>query len=304
MTTILEVRKPIAFGAVKVWPVVAPSYTFGTSTSFNVNDLVFDEMPEPEPRMLQVTNPTEDNIAVVWGTIIAGLRQTRMCAGSVIVPKGTTIGLATYCVEQGRFDNPVEPSVAGRAPISIMTAGSFFDISQSRWIRGSAQGQRRTWDSIARQESRSGRRATSSLAQIMSEDFSSFPKINSFETAITSRIDPSVQFHGYAIALGNQPLVLELFGSEEEAPKQLADALRGLAFDLEQENTCQVSDSEIRRFIDEANLTNIRNREASEWELILEGGDSSSELRKLLDTDGELVQMTMVNRNHRILIGA
>lgn len=304
MTTLLKVGRPINLGAVKVWPLIAPAHTFGSSTSFNVNGLLFDEMPDPDPRMLQVANPTDEDIAVIWGTIIAGLRQTRMCAGSVIVPRGTTIGLETYCVEQGRFENPVEPTVFGRAPISVMASGSVFDDSQARWIRGSALGQRKTWDSIARQESRGGQRATSSLEQIMREDFSNFPELRNFEESIASNIELEAEFHGYAIAAGDQPLVLELFGSSKEAPRQLAETLRGLAFDIERESSCLVSDSEIERFIDGMTLTPVRNREVSDWELLLEGGDSGSELRKLHDTQGELVQMTLVNRNHRILIGA
>jgi hypothetical protein len=300
----MKVGKPLDLGAVKVWPLIAPAHTFGTRTSFNVTDLQFEEMPDPDPRMLQVTNPTTDNIAVMWGTIIAGLRQTRMCAGSVIVPRGMTIALDTYCVEQNRFDNPVEPSVVGRAPISVMASGSIFDESRGRWIRGSSLGQRKTWDSIARQESRGGQRATSSLEQIMREDLSTFAELRNFEESVSTVIDPVAEFHGYAIAVGDQPLVLEIFGNPSEAPKQLSDTLRGLAFDIEQESRCRVTDSEIHRFINGAILSEMKNREVSDWELLLEGGDSGSEVRQLQDTQGNLVQMTMVNRNHRILIGA
>jgi hypothetical protein len=138
----------------------------------------------------------------------------------------------------------------------------------------------------------------------MREDVSSFPKLRNFESSITSSVDPEAVFHGYAIAVGDQPLVLELFGSDKEAPKHLADTLRGLAFDIERESDCLVSDSEIQRFIDGMPLSSLHSREFSGRELLLEGGDSSSELRKLYDAEGELVQMTLVNRDHRILIGA
>lgn len=303
MTTKIEIQRAINLGAVKVWPLNAPAPEVETKTSFNSNLLKFEEMPDPDPNMLQVTNPTAEDITVLWGTVIAGLQQTRMCAVSVIVPRGMTIGLDTFCVEQHRFSNPVKPEIAGRAPLTVMSAGSIFDSDSKRWIRGTSVNQRRVWSSVSRQEVRGGRRATSSLEQIMREDSETFDALRSFHRSIESAFEGEETFNGFAIAVGDQPMLMEVLGKSSEAPRLLEETLRGLAFDLESQIDCVVTDSEIERFIDSLTDHEIARESRGDWEWSLEGGDASAEIRQLLDRQGSLVQVTMVNKQHRTLIG-
>lgn len=304
MTTSIRIQEPLNLGAVKVWPLIAPAPEVPTGTSYKTGLLQFEEMPDPDPNMLQVTNPTAQNIAVLWGTIIAGLKQTRMSANSVIVPRGMTIGLHTYCVEENRFSKPVTPAVAGRAPLSVMGSGSTFDFETLSWARDTKTNQRKVWKSVAAQEARSGRRDTGSLEQIMREDSVNIEAVRDFMLNIETVKEIRPQFNGYAIAVGDEPIIMEVLGNLNEAPNQLLETLRGLAFDLDAQDVCRVTDSQIERFV--AGLTDqtITKNSRGDWDWTIEGGDESLEVRQLLDSQGSLVQVAMMNKRHRVLVGA
>jgi hypothetical protein len=61
------------------------------------------ERPDPAVPEVQVINPADRPALLVAGTILRGGMQTRMVAGSALLPTNQPVALPVSCVEQGRW---------------------------------------------------------------------------------------------------------------------------------------------------------------------------------------------------------
>jgi hypothetical protein len=61
------------------------------------------ELPDPAVPEVQVINPAGRPVLLMAGTVLRGGMQTRMVAGSALLPTNPPVALPVSCVEQGRW---------------------------------------------------------------------------------------------------------------------------------------------------------------------------------------------------------
>jgi len=154
MTTFVLLSEPQEFGPIEVWPLHAPQQRL-TGMTWGLENLDITEVFDPDPNLLHVTNGGTEPVFVPMGFLIGGLKQTRMVAEDLVIPAGVGMEIPVLCVEVGRFGATQGVWSAGRAPLSVLTAGA--------WQSEPSVRQGAVWESVRRQERRSGPRPTHTL---------------------------------------------------------------------------------------------------------------------------------------------
>ena len=140
------------------------------------------------------------------------------------------------------------------------------DWNQGLWKLDRESRQSRVWDQVHRQEERSGTRPTHSLEQVMRED-----------------------------------------SSKEYVPRVIqtvsGQLMRAISFDVEHLEYLPTDRETVERFINEASLNKLQQISDNDWAIILSGGTSGVETRASMDLEERFLQITVMNRRHRVLMG-
>lgn len=257
----------------------------------------FTELPEPRINGFIAENLGDVPMMFIEGTQIEGLRQDRIIPQGFILEPRASHRSDAVCGQRGKWSPEPSPSrIASRAPISVINA--MRTQGDSFTLQGLKTRQKSVWDSVSRQETRTGTRETNSLIQVMREDSSSAQLSSLFEELSTTKTEQDQQ--GVLIATGGEILAMEIFGTPELLAANFSEMMQATAFDIEYSTSNSVSDSEIKAFIDSA--LNLR--------LHLVGGNEnyknlSREANGLslraLQYQGTTAHILAINTNHKVL---
>ncbi len=187
--------------------------------------VTFDEVSPTRVDRIALTNSSDSDVFVPSGWIIEGLNQTRMVRSGVMVPAGERVSIDVLCVEMGRWGDFQQGRESGRAPLSVMLAAGVFGAA-----KGDAQGQiaqTNVWSQVRALEELHGSNNTSSLSEIMRETMtSSHNHLDVAKTLDVLALPPLTQ--GFAVTLGGELLLLELFSTRSSVQEVLKGTILGL----------------------------------------------------------------------------
>lgn len=300
MTT-FSVQKSTRIGPFEVWPVQWVGPELSCIRLSKGGDLAFDDLDEPDPNTIIARNATDEELLLPAGQIIGGLLQTRMVPDAVLVPANTNLELDVFCVEQGRFHSPSQSRLVGRAPISVLVAGRSL-FGHRNWGRGSSGRQSFVWDSVRRQEARSGARPTSSLEQVMNEDQVSLKDFREVIEQIEGKLHLE-SANGFAISFQGEPVMIEAFASTRGVEALAKETLAATLFDLPNLNFNPTEKSRIERLLHRLGSQNLEVSETLHSGVALSNSEENLECHVVLDSRMKLVNTIILNRNHHVLQG-
>lgn len=259
------------------------------------------ELEIPVVNKIHLSNHGERPLFLPEGWFIEGLNQARALSEDILVGANMAVRANVVCVESGRWGIPHISSLGhGRAPISVIAAmRSVIDTST---IQGLRLRQTRVWESVQRQESRSGPRSTSSLTQVIKED-SRASEISSLLRELTALGSDTHNATGVIVALSGEPLSFEIFQNQELFADNYISLLQSLPFDLFDFSPRHISRSGAKNFLRAVLKTPLAIQNERGDIRFLAGRGSGIDVRssEYLAKTGGLLHSLAVNQNHRAL---
>lgn len=188
---------------VEIWPIVSPQAS-GLSVSADFSGLLFEEYEEGDPNLIVVSNPTDTPILLLDGLVVSGLLQDRMISQNVMIHPRATEAVEVNCVERGRFHSHKGASVVGRAPLVVSRAGRDHHEAETVGGQSARNRQNEVWRAVSELNNRDRQSPTESLVEILQMDRG-------------ERVDHTQDgesWRGYIIAVGGEPLLLEVASEE------------------------------------------------------------------------------------------
>jgi hypothetical protein len=270
------------------------------------SELRFDEYDDGDgPRVGHITveNLTDNDFIIPSGWIVgADLLQVRSFNDFEYIPAGETLMADVSCVEKGRWADGSNRVDAGRAPLSVLAAGWDYEPESGQWVINPSERQSRVWAQVSRQESRSGTRPTNSLEQVMREDSVSDMEVSRVQREIHSSFRTFDGQNGMLVALDGEPLMLEVYSDEQASRKILGETLRSISFDSVGTSFRALEKPQVQEFIQNSEVRGMHMLSEADWALLMAGGNERIDTRGAMSKDGRLIQVTAINRNHRILL--
>ncbi len=301
-------QKSQQIGPLDVWPLKWDGLSrINYEVPPAITKLKFSEHDDgdgPSVEWIEVFNPTEDPFIIPAGWIVgADLNQVRTFNNSEHIEPRETILASVSCVEKGRWGEGKNKVDGGRAPFTVTAAGWDFDWEKGLWRLNQENRQKRVWEQVHRQEERTGLRPTHSLEQIMREDALTqhIPRV--IQTVSEHVLKPARGQNGVLIAFEGQPLLMELFSDTSAMKKTIKQTLRAISFDIEHLEYLPTDRETVERFINEAQINKLSHLSDSDWAILFAGGTSEVETRASMDIEERFLQITSMNRRHRILSG-
>ena len=306
-TNELRIGPAKQLGPLQVWPLiweglVAHNYKVPP----NLDDLIFGEIEDEDGPMvdcIQVENPTDDPFIIPSGWIIsANLWQDRTVNSMEYIEPHSTVALSVSCVEKARWSPESRSIDGGRAPFSVIAAGFEYDSNKGFWNINRTTRQSRVWTQVSRQESRSGLRPTNSLRQVMEEDSTKSDIQYSVTRELSRNLTSHPKQNGVLIALEGQPLVAEFYSNPNALQKTLRETVIAASFDATSNSETRISSEDVRRFFLE--FQNYKNIEidSDHWGTMFAGGSHSIDTRVSVNIREEILHLSAINRNHRVLL--
>lgn len=307
MTQDLQIGQPQRVGPLEVWPLrwhglsdqkyQGPPFT---------SELKFDEFDDGDgPRVSHITvqNLTDSDFIIPSGWIVgANLLQVRSFNGFEYIPAGESMLADVSCVEKGRWADGTNRVDAGRAPLSVLAAGWDYEPSRGQWVINTSERQSRVWAQVSRQESRRGTRPTNSLEQVMREDAVSDLEVSKVQREIQSSFRTFDGQNGMLVALEGEPLMLEVYSDEQASRRILGETLRSISFDSVGTSYRALEKPQVQDFIQNSQVQEMHMLSDDDWALLMAGGNERIDTRGAMSRDGRLIQVSAINRNHRILL--
>ena len=307
MTKDIKTGKPQRIGPLEVWPLMWSGLSDAIyRTPPFTNELKFEEYDDgdgPRVSCIAVENLSDKDFLIPSGWIVgAELLQVRSFNSAELVPAGHSILADVSCVEQGRWSMGVNRTDAGRAPLTVLAAGYDYEAESGSWRINPHSRQSRVWSQVARQENRSGVRQTNSLEQIMREDATSDLNVSNLQFEIASELKTFDGQNGALIAFQGEPLIMEFFSNEESSKHVLKETLNSLAFDLDQFGFRPLNKSQIDGFIAMSGIGDLHALSEDTWSLLMAGGNERIDTPATADSRQKIMNLTSINRSHRILM--
>ena len=307
MTKDIETGKPQRIGPLEVWPLMWSGLSDAIyRTPPFTNELKFEEYDDgdgPRVSCIAVENLSDKDFLIPSGWIVgAELLQVRSFNSAELVPAGHSILADVSCVEQGRWSMGINRVDAGRAPLTVMSAGFDFEAESGIWRMNQRNRQSRVWSQVARQENRSGARQTNSLEQIMREDAASDSNVSQLQFEIASELKTFDGQNGALIAFQGEPLIMEFFSNEKSSKHVLKETLNSLAFDLDQFEFRPLDKSQVDEFIEMSGVKRLHALSDDAWSFLMAGGNERIDTRATADSRQKIMNSISINRSHRILM--
>jgi hypothetical protein len=201
----------LVLGQTAIWPFRLEGGAFSLNGGSFTN-LTFEELDEPDPQQIGVTNHSNVPVPIPAGFLVGGLLQTRMTAEAIVVAAGETVGLMTFCVEEGRFSNATASRMGGRAPISFWAERSVFSRRGREFAANPGKRQHETWSRVREVEARLGESETHNLEQTVQRS-----RITLQDQLLRASLAFPENANAYVITLFEKPLAFEYFSAEGDA---------------------------------------------------------------------------------------
>ncbi len=268
----------------------------------NLNLVSASELNEPQVNRIVLTNNGDTDLFIPEGWLVEGIKQTRALTEDVVLDANSSFAVDCVCCEAGRWGIPQVSSLErGRAPISVIAA--IRSVGLPSTIGEVRARQQNVWNSVKRQETRSGTRATNSLTQIMFEDSQS-PEMNSRINDLRRITERSRGANGAAIAVSGEPLLLEYFSDDILFERNFAALVESVSFDIFNTEEVSTDHERIRAFIEHALKADLNYRPAAQGGARYSSHSSKLDVKAFtrgVSTD-ELRHFLAMDLNHRSLI--
>lgn len=307
MTNDIKIGASQQIGPLEVWPLALEGLSGAAYKTPPINGGLkfkeYDNGDGPRVSCIEVENLLDEDYLIPSGWIVgAELLQVRSFDNAELIPAGQSILVDVSCVEQGRWSRGKNKVDGGRAPISVMAAGWDFHEDSQSWRINRQTRQSRVWSQVSRQENRSGVRETNSLQQIMREDSVTDSNLYRLHQEIQCSLQSQEHRSGVLVAYEGEPLLMEFFSDIKASENILIETLNSLVFDLDHFQFRPTSKSHIDSFIRESGIERMHLLSRDEWSLLMGGGNRNIDTRATLDCDQKIMQLTAINRSHRILM--
>ena len=306
-TNELRIGPAKQLGPLQVWPLIWEGLiAHNYKVPPNLDDLIFGEIEDEDGPMvdcIQVENPTDDPFIIPSGWIIsANLWQDRTLDSMEYIEPDSTVAISVSCVEKARWSQESRSINGGRAPFSVIAAGFEFDPNKGFWNLNRSTRQTRVWAQVTRQETRTGLRPTNSLRQVMEEDSLKSDIQYSVFRELSGDLISHPKQNGFLIALEGQPLVAEFYSNSNSLRSTLRETLIAASFDATSNSKLKISSDEVRRFfLDFQNYKNVEI-DSDHWGAIFAGGSQGIDTRVSVNNREEILHLSAINRNHRVLL--
>jgi hypothetical protein len=104
------------------------------------------------------------------------------------------------------------------------------------------------------------------------------------------------------VVLDGEPLMLEVYSDEQASRKILGETLRSISFDSVGTSFRALEKPQVQEFIQNSEVRGMHMLSEADWALLMAGGNERIDTRGAMSKDGRLIQVTAINRNHRILL--
>ena len=306
-TNELRIGPAKQLGPLQVWPLIWEGLiAHNYKVPPNLDDLIFGEIEDEDGPLvdcIQVENPTGDPFIIPSGWIIsANLWQDRTVNSMEYIEPHATVAISVSCVEKARWSPESKSIDGGRAPFSVIAAGFEFDSNRGFWNLDQSTRQSRVWAQVSRQETRSGFRPTNSLRQVMEEDSLESEIQYSVIRELRGDLISHPKQNGVLIALDGQPLVAEFFSNPISLKSTLRETVIAASFDATSVSNKKISSDEVKRFFLE--FQNYKNVEidSDHWGTMFAGGSQGVDTRVSVNKREEILHLSALNRNHRVLL--
>lgn len=273
------------------------------SSYIRVSELDDDEGPRVQD--IYIENLSSDDLFLPSGWVVGGnLLQTRILDYDEFISADSAKVVSVSCVEKGRWSGGVNPLDGGRAPISVSVAGWNFEQRSKDWQMNESRRQSSVWQQVSKQETRNGERSTNSLMQVMSEDSNREGKIQELHEKLDKDYAPMYGQNGVLVSIAGEPLMMEFYSHEAVAQRIIQETLKALTFDVENELLANGQDVRASDFIVRSGLDDLHFLRDEDWAVLLAGGDEEIDVKASLDSESKFVHLSVINRNHPVLLGA
>lgn len=301
-------------GPVTVFPVWTEAKMTIKYDVTPVLTLQVTELDSPTIGNLNISSTHHYPVLLPEGTVLDGGKQTRVLRRDVLIPRNVPIQVDTYCVEAGRWAGGMRHQVAGRAPLSVISAlrglRANFDTEENR--AGSQQ--RSVWDSVNRYERSFGSRENSSLIKLM-RDEDGVEKNESQErlTLRFKRISEQLSHYaraplagqsGIILGVGGHPVLLEIITSARSFQNHLETLLASIAMDAALAEVIPTPNHRARRFAELIMDTPIETIDAGVTGQLFAGEDEIVDIKALQPTlrGGAAIHTTVINKVHDLVL--
>ncbi len=223
----LHVGAGSRLGPLSIFPVwTSGSGNLGISTGTHADVAVTELASGPQVARLTATNNGPHPALLLEGELLEGGQQHRTCARDVVLGPGETRDIDTFCVEADRWEagETSHRRQARRAPLNVRS-------ELANGLNGERGGNRqgRIWERVSRFDAARGASVTSSLLD----------HLDQFNKGTRSRFDAADApdalegQRGVVIGLGQQPLLLEAFGTHTLFRRHYRQLIDSALLDLE-----------------------------------------------------------------------
>ncbi|KIS28686.1 hypothetical protein TV39_04735 [Arthrobacter sp. SPG23] len=225
----LHVGAGSRLGPLSIFPVwTSGSGSLGISTGTHADVAVTELAGGAQVGRLTVTNNGPHPALLLEGELLEGGQQHRTCARDVVLGPGETRDIDTFCVEAGRWEagESSHRRQARRAPLSVWS-----ELANGPGGQRGGNRQGRIWERVSRFDNARGASATSSLLQHMDWFKDDKEERNRFSAADAPK--PLEGQRGVVIGRGQQPLLLEVFGTSTLFLRHYRQLIEAALLDLE-----------------------------------------------------------------------
>lgn len=225
----LHVGAGSGLGPLSIFPVwTSGSGSLGISTGTHADVAVTELASGAQVARLTVTNNGPHPALLLEGELLEGGQQHRTCARDVVLGPGETRDIDTFCVEAGRWEagESSHRRQARRAPLNVRS-----ELANGPGGQRGGNRQGRIWERVRRFDAARGASATSSLLEHLDLFKEGRNVRNRFDAADAP--DALEGQRGVVIGLGQQPLLLEVFGTNTLFRRHYRQLIDSALLDLE-----------------------------------------------------------------------
>lgn len=267
-----EVKAPTTHAGVTIFPVFGGT-PLPSPVALADQGIVISEKESAEVPVLVATNTTDSPVLLLEGEVLHGGRQTRTLNVSVLVPAQSTIELPVSCVEAGRWGGGRSFSRGGyqvsRRVRSAKTRGVGTNVRGPRRSKESHQGA--VWHSVSDELTRFKAAAetdTSSFVAAYAAAYRTTPReveldVDPVELERDRRIEearqealdrlietgPVAGQTGVVVALGDEVVAAEVFGTPELLEARWAEIVRSLLLDAREDDGAEAGIEAAEQFL-------------------------------------------------------
>ena len=240
-----------------------------------------------------VTNPASTPAFLNEGQIIEGLRQSRMVTFDLLIQPRTSASLQVVCVEEKRWGEEQEGSLAYRAPISVIAALRQRPLLQTEDARNFSQ--RNVWSSVSRHQSRTNSLHTTSLSHMVDTYHSSSSYLPLIQSASKQLQDDHC---GMVVSALGEPLLVETFGDSFIFAQHFESIIQSVFWDLNHFESLPSSKETTRNFFRDVTSISVSSTEEDFFKIV--GNLSLKVFHK--SNELEAIHSLAINHEHPIFV--